>query len=266
LTFNKCFRSHFLSHSIFRIFPKIYVVLNSLTLPNKSRFFDKFPKTEIFRNLLVGPVWILCPMKTCSDSIQLTELPKHFNSQHPGYGHRLTFLSSLPSSLTWKCSNCKYICLGVKSEHQCDQELTPSDLIETELHTVTAKCPSMECSEEFDLTPTLWADIDEHLSKNHEIHWLYFKKERLKSATRCLVVKNGQLVQFNPVNQFGTRMSPDVVQCQRCQLYLLPNESALHYNKCYALKCTLREFTLNKWNNLKNSLRKNLFHVKLYLC
>ena len=225
--------------------------------------------------------WILCPIKTCSDSIQLIELESHFNMKHSNFRQELLgqTLSTLPS-LTWKCTKCKYVTFNSGTsvsptdyDHTCsteDSTVKNTDLLDDTLHQVVARCPRIDCGAEFNYSSTVWSEIDHHLSLNHEIHWLYFKKQYLKSATtsRLIQCDEGQLTTFNTIKNGGQlSIAPNVEQCQRCLLYLLPEETQLHHKKCHALKCTIREFTTSKCNILNTQIKNTFtFHTKkLYL-
>ena len=123
-------------------------------------------------------------MKTCSDSIPLSGLENHFKGVHPAALNDLRnrLLLVLPS-LLWTCPSC-----GLKTlksmNHSCSlapAQSNNNDIIDDCLHQIFAKCPRLDCEAEFNFSPTVWSQIDQHLSAEHEIHWLFFKKDYLKN-------------------------------------------------------------------------------------
>ena len=199
--------------------------------------------------------WILCPIITCYCSIQLIDLPDHLKDSHPGF-------SKVLKSRNYS----KYFSVILADD---EEKMVENDLLEEDLKVIVAKCPKIGCTTEFNFSKTVWSDIDLHLSTNHELHWLHFKRKNLQNfATSRLVEREGKTVNFSTQLK-GEKIDlfPSVTKCQQCDLDLLREEMGSHQEKCQALKCTVKEFTEDKKQKLDTEIMKTfVFQTnKLYL-
>ena len=206
--------------------------------------------------------WIICPIKTCSDSTQLCELVNHFNLKHADSAHAhacLAALAHMYPRIASQCSMCsgRYLSNAV---HHCAAGKSPSRPapVFPRLDGIFSRCPLAQCPVEFAFSPAVWSEIDRHLAQEHEIHWLFFKKTHLAHAASSTTLR---LPDYQTVTLDYT--TPHVHKCASCGLFLLQTETQTHPQKCQALKCTLREFSQAKCQILEKQLRHNFhFHTK----
>merc|ERR1712130_198821 len=191
---------------------------------------------------------------------QLCELVNHFNLKHQSEATScLAALAHAYPRIATQCSTCnaRYLSNAV---HHCEAGKSPSrpPFPVSRLDGIFSRCPRAQCPVEFAFSPAVWSEIDRHLADEHEIHWLFFKKFHLAAAASSTTLR---LPDYQTVTLDYT--TPHVQKCASCGLFLLPDQTQTHPQKCQALKCTLREFSQAKCEILEKELEHNFhFHTK----